>query len=752
MSLTPNKLSDHKYLRDPISYHEKKPDIQRLLVEYQRSAYHGTMVSKMTYADDIRYARWPGQTDDGKKHSWARPEGDPAFPFEGASDVRCRLVDRLIRDQKALLMTAFNASTLKVGGTEINDTMAASSATNLMRWLVETKMNPELKREAELAADYMLTYGWTVVQVSWDRKLGLRKQTMTMQELQEVAMQEQQMGTNNTAMLIKAIMDETKEDYAIELLKQSLPQMKTKEMKIFVREMREQGQGQLEEIYIEKNLPIVTALKPFDEVCFPPETSDLQKARVIFRRQYMTEVELRSMVNNAGWDKAFVEKAVRTMGNHYYFNDPNLVPTTTMLNSNIQRGDYLIEVVWAYYRQLDEKDIPSIYYTVFSPQVGSEEYAIQDMLNYAHGEYPFIALRHEMTRRQTTESRGIPEISKTEQDEIKAQHDAIRDRTAFEVLPPVKVVKRIGALNRIAPAQVLPVTNKDDYTWLEPPQGRAEYAFNVITQIETNLGNYYGYNVGETVDPNKVKMLQQLHVNNWLSFWTQCYKQLFSLCLQFMPEEEIERITGAPLKQGMNDIHSEYDFNVRFDVRDTDPEFVMEKLKSIVTTVVPLDTGGVIDRNKLVKLIMEAISPDAARELVIDQTTASQKLYKDVVNDVGMMMLGNEAQYVENDPSAPTKMQYLQEIIQKNPKAQQAMQSDQIFQILLQNYSKNLQMSIEQQKNKEIGRIGVSSAQEDIQEAMAEQQQQAQEQQMAPEQQMQQQGGVPQPGAMGGMF
>jgi preprotein translocase subunit SecA len=220
-----------------------------------------------------------------------------------------------------------------------------------------------------------------------------------------------------------------------------------------------------------------------------------------------------------------------------------------------------------------------------------------------------------------------------------------------------------------------------------------------------------------------------------------------------MPEEEIERITGAPLKQGMNDIHSEYDFNVRFDVRDTDPEFVMEKLKSIVTTVVPLDTGGVIDRNKLVKLIMEAISPDAARELVIDQTTASQKLYKEVVSDVGMMMLGNEAQYVENDPSAPTKMQYLQEIMQKNPKAQQAAQGDQIFQILLQNYSKNLQMSIEQQKNKEIGRIGVSSAQEDIQAAMAEQEQgQGQEQQMQQQAPMPQQGGVPPPGQIGGML
>jgi hypothetical protein len=730
---------------DPLAYHGRKPDLVTLLTEYERSAYHGTMVSKMSWADDVRYARWAGQTDDGKKHSWARPDGDPAFPFEGASDVRSRLVDRLIRDQKALLMTSYNASTLKVGGTEVTDTMAASSATNLMRWLIETKLRAEVQREAELTADYMLTYGWCCVQITWDRQIGIRRQTMTMEELMAVQQQEQAMGTGSqTQELIAAIQNPSKEDYAVELCRQVLPQMKQKDIRKFVTNMRDEGQGEMEEIYIQKNIPKVTALKPFDEVCFPPETSDLQSARVIFRRQYMTEVELRSMQKNAGWDPEFIEAACRTAGNHFYFNDPNLVPTTTMLNSNIQRGDNLIEVVWAYYRQLDETDIAAIYYTVFSPQVGNELYAIQDMLNYAHGEYPFVALRYEMTRRQVTESRGIPEISKTEQDEVKAQHDAFRDRTALEIMPPVKVVKRVGALNRIAPGQVLPVTTKDDYTWMDPPAGKAEYAIAIIKQIEVNLGNFYGFMVGEEIDPQKVRMAQQLQVNNWLGFWTQCYKQLFSLCLQFMPEEEVTRITGAPLKQNMSEIHSQYDFNVRFDVRDNDPEFVMEKLKAIVETVVPLDSGGVIDRNKLVKLVIEAISPDAARELVIDQTTASQKLYKDVIHDVGMMMLGNEAMYVENDPAAESKMQYLQEVLQKNPKAAQAAQGDRVFQILLENYSKNLQMSVEQQKNKTIGRIGVSPASEQIQEEMGEVQQE--QGQQAPQQAPQpQQGGVPSP-------
>jgi len=176
----------------------------------------------------------------------------------------------------------------------------------------------------------------------------------------------------------------------------------------------------------------------------------------------------------------------------------------------------------------------------------------------------------------------------------------------------------------------------------------------------------------------------------------------------------------------MQDIHSQFDFNVRFDVRDTDPEFVQKKLEAIIKTVVPLDSGGIIDRNKLVKLVIESISPDAARELVIDQATASQKLYKDVVSDIGMMMLGNEALYTEMDPAASSKLQFAQDIIQKNPKAQQALKGDRIFQILFDNYTKQLQFSVDQEKNKQIGRIGVSPASEEIQkefgEAQAEQQ------------------------------
>jgi hypothetical protein len=53
-------------------------------------------------------------------------------------------------------------------------------------------------------------------------------------------------------------------------------------------------------------------------------------------------------------------------------------------------------------------------------------------------------------------------------------------------------------------------------------------------------------------------------------------------------------------------------------------------------------------------------------------------------------------------------LQFAQDVMQKNPKAQQAAQGDQQFQALLKNYFQNLQMSVSQQENKTIGRIGVT--------------------------------------------
>lgn len=688
------------------------PDVIYLAREFQRSLYNGNNNVRFDNSDSIRYARWPGQSDDGKKWSNLKGEGDQVFPFEGASDVRIRLVDSTINELVATLTTGFERATIKVAGIDVQDASPAASATSLMTWLRENKLKVELEREAELMAQYTHQYGWSVAHVCWDQKIASRMQPITMQEVAQIAQQAAQRDPNSIlATIPQMIMDEASEGQAAEIITLLLPDMKISDAKKFVRDLRTTGEAEYEEEYVQKNLPSVTALRPFSEIALPPETTDLQRARVIFRREFMTEVELRAKKNDEGWDEDFIEAAAATQGRQFWLtNDFASISPPDINPVGILRTDHLIEIVHAYSRQLNEKGVPGIYYTVFSSMVESDLYAKHELLDYAHGKYPFVEYRSERLRRSIIASRGVSELGMTDQEEIKAQHDSIRDRTAFTTMPPLLVKKRIGQINKIGPGVQVPVTQADDFSWMPPPSASIMEAKTVIDMVDARHANYFGL-THASVPAVKTQVLQQKMLNNWFCTWSEVFSQMFQLCCQYMTEEEIVRIAGQPLPKRISEIAGQFDFILKFDVRDLDNEYVMKKLQSISQFVVPLDAGGEIDRNKLVKLLVGAIAPDAASEILINKEGASQQMFRQVQSDIGLMMLGNEALYTENDPTAAMKLQYTEQIIKANPKAQQASQADPQFQQLLQNYVKNLQMSQSQQQNKQIGRIGVTPVQ-----------------------------------------
>jgi hypothetical protein len=730
-------MKSYKNNEDELVFASDTPNIPYLYTEYQRSTQNGGNTANIAENDDIRLARWAGQTDDGKKHSENRMNGDGAFPFEGASDVRCRLVDRTINDLVSMMVTTFDRCQIKVKGTEFSDSENSATANVLMSWLLESRIRSEVRKEAELLAQYGTQYGWAGLHVIWEQEMGTRFQNIRMDDL--VVMVQQAVQQNPEAAikdLPAAIMNPEQEDYAVDLIMQYLKTVNPKDVKKAVRELRKDGHANIPETFVAKNQPLIVALKPYDEISFPPETIEIQKARVVFRRTYVNEVELRSMAQMEGWSDTFVEQAVNCAGMQSQFNDPNLLPAAALINFQVSRQDNLIELVYAYSRLIDENGIQGIYQTIFCPQAGSQDYASHGLLGYAHNKYPFVIYRRERTRRAIMESRGVPEIAQTDQEEIKAQHDAIRDRTAFTTLPPILVKKRLGGINKIAPGIHLPVTSADDYRFMPTPTGDSGTAFNLIDRVEMNHASYFGL-PHPNIMPQKTQTTQQFIINNWLDVWSESFAMVFSLMLQYMQPEEIESITGKPLPQNMSTVSNMFDFQVKYDVRELDTNFVIEKLKAITQFVLPLDAGGVIDKNKLVKAAVEAIDPDKAKELIINTGTASQLLYKNIQSDLGLMMLGNEAQYVENDPSAATKMQYLQDIMNKNPKAQQSMQSDPHFRAMLENYMKNLQMSISQQQNKQIGRTGVTPVAEQAGNQMQQQMQMAEEAQAQQQQQMQ---------------
>jgi hypothetical protein len=708
--------------RDKLAMASDAPDIQELISELRRSLYNGGNTVELTDSDDLRYCKWSGQTNDGKKHSENRREGDGAMPFEGASDVRIRLIDRVINEQVALWVNSWKLSKLRVTGLTVDDGANAEAMTTLLTHIISCRLRMEARREGELWAQYAHHYGWSAMHITWEQQVGLQPQKIRLEEIDQMAMQLMQEEPDNPATRIpEAIRSGEDDQMVVSMFQSVMPNVPEEQVSKLIKDLRETGEATIFVESIIKNLPRLTALKPYDEICFPPETIELQKARAIFRRVYMTEVELRSFVKSENWSQEALEEAINTSGNISWYTDPNIIPVATLMGNQQYRNRNLIEVIYAYTRQIDESGNLCMYYTIFCPNAKGDLYLKHDKLAYAHNKYPFVELRREHIRKSIMESRGVPELLVTEQAELKAQHDAVRDRTAIETMPPILIKKRIQGINRIGPALQLPVTSPDDYRFMDPPRGSPNLAELIIAQVEKNVANYFGL-THEQVPPQKTQMLQQMSVDGWLNSWAEVYTQLLQLSLQYMPSEELQRITGVNVNLGATDIANQFDFEVKFDVRDMDNEYVMKKLQSISQFVLPLDSGGTVDRNKLVAKLVEAISPDISKEIILDQQSASQKMYNDVQNDIVKMLMGIEPQYTENDPAAGTKMQYLQDIAGKSPKVQQMAQSDQMTAALMQNYQKNLQMSIMQQQNKQIGRTGVTPVSDQMQqEAQTEQ-------------------------------
>lgn len=694
-------------MQDKLAHHSDQPDINELTSEYRRSLDECSALQNVRNSEDVRFARWSGQSDDGKKWSKNLPEGQQAFPFDGASDCRVYLADQIINDCVDMLAVAHSRADLRVNPVELNDTEPAAAATTMMNW-VRTAMHGVLQKESELLANYMSTYGWGAMFVGWDQQATLRNKPISIEQL--VMMAQQVDPSSILAELPEMVADAERADQAAELLMQFVQDLKKRRANKIVKELREQGETVFPEAYLCRNRPAVVALKPHDEITIPPETIDIQNARVIFRRQYMTEVELRSKITTDGWSEAFVEAALNTTGRSINYLDRTAFEG---LVSEFDRQDNLVEVVYAYTRAMDTNGVPSIYYTVFCPLISengeNKLFAIHEMLDYAHNEYPFVLFRRENLTRRVVECRGVPDIVKTWQNEIKVQRDAIFDSTSFETMPPLQVNKRLGMANKIGPGQQLPVTKPGDYQFLQPPSRPPQTAFNLIETIQLQADTYFGRPNGK-VPQTQTMMKQQRMVNDWLRDYSEVYRQMFRLCVQYLSPEEIVRITSSGASEAITQDAVRFDFNLRFNVSEMDNELVKEKMQTIAQAIVPLDMAGTIDRSKLVNKLLKAVAPESADELLTDQMGASRKMYEEVKGEIVGMMNGVEATYVDasNDPTAGTKMQFAQEIASSSPGVQEALQGNELFKELFSKYAQNLQMGVAQQQNKQIGLTGVA--------------------------------------------
>lgn len=675
------------------------PDITALRDELSRSATHSGITSRVDGIENTRFCRWPGQTADGKKHQ--KNQGDAgAFPWEGASDTRIYLADEVINGLVDLTVTAFWRSNLKVSPNKLNQSSDGVASHALMDWMIRSKMSNELVRDAELYSQYIYNYGWAGLHITWQQESGMKEEEIKLETLIQTAQQAQ--PGSIWAELPALIQNPDAEDQVAEIFMGAFPELKKKKAKKAVRELREEGECDFPVSRLVKNQACIAALAPYDEIAFPPETTDIQSARVVFRRCFMSEVEVMQHVENDEWDEEWAKEAINCMGKFSGISD--FTHSRGLSTNATEDRSKLVEVVYAYQKAMDEDDNLGVWCTVFCPHVG-DKWGKYELLDYDHGQYPFVIGRSEMIHRKIIESRGVPEIVFTWQNELKAQRDSIFDYTSITTIPPIQVPKTRAGTLKIGPAVQVPVMRPGEISWMNLPDREPNVAFQLIESIKAQVDSYFGRPT-EKVPPAITQMRQQRIVNTFLHGWTEAFKQVLSLSVQYLGPETVARITG--INTEITQEEQELDISCRFDVRELQSDLVTEKLTAISQFIVPADRAGMIDWSKLLPAMLRLVDPTIAQEVITDKASATQKMFEETNADVLSMSAGNPPKLRENDPAAQTRLMFTEQIMKSNPKYMEAItKGDEVFKNNLESYVQNLQFSVQQQQNAMTGRLGV---------------------------------------------
>ena len=173
-------ISDN--ISEALTYLSDEPDVKALNL-----AYDQTVTELEAYFDlcrtsyDERRNFWPGKSRDHRKH------GADAFPWEGASDIECHIIDERITRLVALFMSSLRRANVRAFPVESGDIARSKLVSGFLKWMVSSGYIPRFYREMELGANYMLERGILITYVGWHREDRTFKQLIDLNQIAEIS-------------------------------------------------------------------------------------------------------------------------------------------------------------------------------------------------------------------------------------------------------------------------------------------------------------------------------------------------------------------------------------------------------------------------------------------------------------------------------------------------------------------------------------------------------------------------------------
>jgi hypothetical protein len=678
---------------ESLTYVSDEPDIKTL-----QYAYDQTVTELESYFDlcrtsyDDRRNWWAGKSRDHRKH------GADAFPWEGASDMECHVIDERITRLVSLFMASLNRANVKAFPVESSDIARSRLVSGFLKWMVSSGYIPRFYREMELGANYLLERGILITYIGWQRE---DRRFLQQLDLNQIA----QMSPEVADAITSGEMD----DELVVLIGNVFPGTTPKRAKKAIKELRKKGLAELPIVRRQVNAPDVKTLAPDGDFFFPPYVTDPQKAPYCFWKTYYTPQELENKVVTDGWNEDFVDYVIEKYRGVSIdsIEREQEGRRSISLTDNAYEAEELIEICYGYQRLIDQEDgAEGIYCTVFHKEFTGNEivpgYAKFELLN-GYEDYPVVVTKLSEDSKRLYDTMTVPSVLRGIQNQVKVERDSRVDRNSLATLPPI--LHPVGqAPTDWGPGRMIPYRRKGDLDFAPTPaynSGSVEME-NTLTQLADRL-----VGLDETSSISQIR--KQFLVDKFLSHTAEVLRMAFKCFQRFGPDEVFFQVTGIPDAQTMNKGNPDenFDIMINFDVQDTDPETVEKKLSQFVQ-LNALNANGRLNVDSLLDVAASAIDPVMANAVLQPVETAQQQVVKDVTDDLAKIFAGIEM------PARPAGAQIAMQVIQQytqQPDVAQRAQEDEAFRARLEKYAGQYTFQMQQAQNAQIGRVGTAPAQ-----------------------------------------
>ncbi len=643
----------------------------------------------------IRSCVWEGQ------HWDERMYGDEAFPFKGASDLRVRTADRAVRVRVAEAVTALLRAQLSFGSDL--PPAAAQFLSRLWRRTLEGEIALQWLQQMSLLSLYVWGGGRAAagLWIGWDESV---EWTPVSYDAEALASAMAQRGVDPDAAAI-AMGDEETLASALS----SLGIVRAGRARAAAREFLEGGTLHAAEPRLSRSRPALRALELGVDLFVDPSVAvgGGDDADAMHLVEWLSPVAMRQRALQEDWDESFAreleERAEGDGGGEAVFPEWDFASPDAKEPTRVEtiRESGRFQVVTSYVRALGPGGVPGRYRVVWCPALPGRAARPADLVKTPWGGWPVMLVSGEVRGPGAMDGAGIALRMSGLQTQQKLTSDMLADLSMLQ-LPPVtqKGAHAAGAGRGvlIEPLALNSIGVSEELSFMTPPQ-LPQTSLSWLKEVRLMIAEAADL-PHEGIAPELTGILQEERLELWLRQCAEAVKRVLALV--------VERAGGGAdasnLPPGLAE--AAWPVTLRFNPRAWDMEY-MERLSRIMNQlVVPLDRTGRLNLPEFVSAVALDLMPthaellkpadEAARDERADEEGAYMKARAGIRSPVPE---GGGADY-------GARLAFYEELF-RNPQALADVSPDK--RALVEERVRALQFQMEQQRNAEIGRVGVAA-------------------------------------------